>query len=229
MPVLGAASILGAELSAAANVVEALVHALRAVPTAALDRLPIRGLDGLPVTLLTALAVAVIVGAAASRPLRIPAWRLMVWTAAVALPTAATWTIPASAIGDPATFDFCEIGRLPLPRMLTNGLPIDVWTNILLTVPAGAAAVLWPWGARRLAILLATLASPIVIELVQLTPALHRGCQLGDVINNMIGVVAGFLLATGVESLLLAWRDAVRQRHTQARHTLPRSYDRLPR
>lgn len=209
MPLPCTLAITDASMSAVGYVADLAQGRIPRFLDSAIDQLPIRGLGNLPVTVLTALTVAFIVGAVAARPLRLPAWRLMLWTAAVALPTAATWTIPDSAAFSPAPWDFCAIGRVPLPRMLTHGLPPDVWTNILLTIPAGAAAVLWPWGSRRLAILLATLAGPIVIELVQLVPALHRGCQYGDMINNMLGVITGFLLATGAESLIRAWRETV--------------------
>lgn len=163
-----------------------------------------RGLPGWPVALAFGLAVGLLVGVALGPRLGITRARLALWLAAMLVVPAYTWTVPNSADRLPDTWEMCVKGYLPRPSMLLSGVPQEVVANVLLLIPAGAAAVLWPVGVQRLAALAVALAVSPVIEVVQLVPAMHRGCQVGDVINNSIGVLVGFALATAVESV---WRS----------------------
>ena len=69
---------------------------------------------------------------------------------------------------------------------------------MLLFIPLGVAIGLVP-GSRRKAVLtgLAVLL-PIAIESAQLLlPILGRGCQSGDVFDNLTGLLLGWLIGTG--------------------------------
>ena len=55
--------------------------------------------------------------------------------------------------------------------------------------------------------LLALAVSP-AIEIMQPIPAVHRSCQMGDVINNSLGVLLGFCVASGLVEL----EDPLRER-----------------
>ena len=128
-------------------------------------------------------------------------WRAILWTTCLVIPLAYTLT---SAKG--AGLPNCDLSWTPL---LTPGalLNMDTRSNVLLTIPAGAAAMLLPTGAQRLAALGTALAMPVAIELTQLAVrSLGRGCQLDDVVNNQTGVVVGFWLAAGVAVLLQSLR-----------------------
>jgi glycopeptide antibiotics resistance protein len=142
--------------------------------------------------------------------MRIARWRLALWLVAMLSVPAATWTVPSHAARFEPTFRMCTEGQFPRPSMLYSGFTTEVASNILMTLPIGAAAVLWPVGARRLAALCVALATPPVIETVQLIPALRRGCQVGDVVNNSIGVLVGFAIAAGLETAVVSWRRAHR-------------------
>lgn len=72
----------------------------------------------------------------------------------------------------------------------------DVSLNITLFVPFGFAVGLLPMSRRTLATVVAAIGLPFAIEALQyLIPTLARGCQSGDVIDNLTGLIVG--LGTG--------------------------------
>lgn len=166
------------------------------------------GLPGWWTAVLFGVALGTVIGVLLGPRLNIARWRLGLWLAVMLSVPAATWTVPTHAARFEAVLRGCTQGQLPRPSMLTSGFTTEVVSNIAMTVPIGAAAVLWPMGARRLAALCVALATPPLIETVQLIPVLRRGCQLGDVVNNSIGVLVGFALAAGVEAVVVSWRRA---------------------
>ena len=92
----------------------------------------------------------------------------------------------------------CEIGLAPW-ESITALFSRETRSNIIMLIPAGAAALLFPTGARRLAALGAALALPPLIEFTQMVARpLGRACQGADVFNNIVGVMVGFCLAAGV-------------------------------
>ena len=92
----------------------------------------------------------------------------------------------------------CEVGLAPWAS-ITALFSSETRSNIIMLMPAGAAALLFPTGPRRLAALGAALALPPAIELTQMAARpLGRACQGADVFNNMVGVMLGFCLASGV-------------------------------
>lgn len=103
----------------------------------------------------------------------------------------------------------CEVGLIPWQSTKVL-LSIETRSNLVLLMPAGAAALLFPSGPRRLAALGAALAMPAAIEITQLLMRhLRRACQGTDVFNNTLGVVLGFCLAAGVWAV---W-DALSRAH----------------
>jgi VanZ family protein len=71
----------------------------------------------------------------------------------------------------------------------------DSSLNVLLFVPLGIAIGLLAWSPRAAAILVAGLLLPFVIEATQAwLPALGRGCQSADVVDNITGLVVGLVI-----------------------------------
>jgi glycopeptide antibiotics resistance protein len=67
--------------------------------------------------------------------------------------------------------------------------------NVALCMPLGFALGLLPWDRRTLPIILGAFALPALVEATQmLVPALGRGCESRDVINNMLGIGLGMLV-----------------------------------
>ena len=93
----------------------------------------------------------------------------------------------------------CDLSRFGPPRIDERLLLGDPALNVLLFVPLGAAIAFLPRTRRTAAVVVAAVASPFIIELVQLvvTP-LGRGCQSGDVVDNLTGLVIGILGGTAV-------------------------------
>lgn len=137
-------------------------------------------------------------GLAVSRP------RLAVWLLALALPVAYTW----SAATAPAPFG-CSSGTF-FWQGLSIGVPVEVWSNVVLLMPAGAAVFLWPRGVRRLTALVVACCIPPVLELGQLAMHwLNRTCQYGDIVNNVLGVFVGFCAIAGALELRRLLREAL--------------------
>lgn len=167
------------------------------------------GLPGFWTALLLGSVVAVVIALAVAPKVQLARWRVALWLGSLLLVPAATWTIPHHAGALSTSLRWCTQGQIPRPSMLTQGASQEVVSNLLLTVPAGAAVVLWPIGAPRLAALCVALAVSPTIEAVQLVPELQRGCQFGDVVNNSIGVLIGFALAAGLAAILSSWHASV--------------------
>lgn len=168
---------------------------------------PPKGLPALWLVLTLVGCAALIVGAAVALRVKTPAWRTILWVFCVAAPVAATWTVPTGARPAPH-WPYCHRGKWFEPSMLGTGMHAEVLSNIVLLVPAGMAAMLWPAGVRRLAALATALTVPVLIEAGQLLPALNRTCQVGDVINNSLGVLVGFSLGAGISAVFTSWRRA---------------------
>lgn len=92
----------------------------------------------------------------------------------------------------------CAVGLAPWESREAL-LSRETRTNVAMLMPAGAAALLFTSGPRRLAALGAALALSPAIELTQMVVRpLGRACQGADVLNNTIGVLLGFWVAAGV-------------------------------
>ena len=72
----------------------------------------------------------------------------------------------------------------------------DISLNVALFVPLGVAIAWLPASPRRVAVVAAAVTAPLAIEALQYAlPILSRGCQSGDVIDNLTGLAVG--LAVG--------------------------------
>ena len=157
-----------------------------------LDLLP--GLPGLRLTMALSVTAAVIIGIWVAPRISIPTWRLVLWLIAVLIPVAYTWT--ASTVV--ANLHVCTEGMW-FYEIAAARAPKEAVANVLLFVPAGAAAWLWRTPQQRIAALGVVLAMPPIIETGQLLMRwLHRACQYGDIANNLLGAVIGFSLVAGV-------------------------------
>jgi len=101
--------------------------------------------------------------------------------------------------GSPGT---CDLSRLGLPPLgAFRGLN-DASLNVLLFVPLGVAIALLPRSPRTVAVAIVALLLPVVIETTQLVvPAISRGCESADVIDNLIGLVVGFVAGLALAAL----------------------------
>ncbi len=169
--------------------------------------------------LITTLCVAAVVGGGVARFMGIPLWRVALWAAIVAAPLAYTW----SASLNPGT-PGCTIGYLPWDTWPPFGAG-DAATNVLLLVPGGAAAFLWPVPVQRVAALIATGCAPVLIEFGQgAQPALNRACQLGDIINNGIGLAVGWCLMAGTVVLVVVMREVLTSARESDDYARPRGH-----
>lgn len=144
------------------------------------------------------LAIAIVVGAWTAPKLGLNRRAVgALWLSCLLAPLAYTLSsIPG--VGEFA----CEVGLTPWQS--TKALfSVETRANIAMLMPAGAAALLFPSGPRRLAAFGAALALPATIEVTQmLVSHLGRACQGADVFNNTLGVVVGFCLAAGVRAVV---------------------------
>jgi hypothetical protein len=90
--------------------------------------------------------------------------------------------------------DFSRVGLAPTVEIFELG---DTFLNILLFIPLGAALALLPRSHRKAWLMAGALALPIVIETAQLiaTP-LDRACQSADVVDNVSGLLIGFVIGS---------------------------------
>ena len=93
------------------------------------------------------------------------------------------------------TCDLSRMGLAPLRELLRIG---DTSLNVLLFMPLGFAIGLVPRSGRMFALAAVAVVSPVVIEAAQLVlPILGRSCQSADVIDNVTGLVLGWVIGTG--------------------------------
>ncbi len=91
----------------------------------------------------------------------------------------------------------CDLSRIGLPALGLFRSLNDASLNVLLFFPFGLAIALLPRSRRSAVVLLGAVLLPFVIEATQLlVPAISRGCESADVIDNLLGLAAG--LAVGV-------------------------------
>jgi len=102
--------------------------------------------------------------------------------------------LAAEEVLPPEARDTCDFSRtwLATPADLASG--DDVVINILMFMPFGFAVGGIPWTKRKVAVTIAAIALPFAIEGTQLLVLqLGRGCQAGDVVDNLTGLLIGFL------------------------------------
>jgi glycopeptide antibiotics resistance protein len=96
--------------------------------------------------------------------------------------------------------DFSPVSLASLEDILELG---DRFLNILLFIPLGAALALLPRSGRKAWLMAVGLALPVAIETTQLiaTP-LDRACQSADVVDNISGLLIGFVVGSVAGYLL---------------------------
>lgn len=89
------------------------------------------------------------------------------------------------------TCDLANLGLIPVSDLLHVD---DRSLNVVLFVPMGVTIGLMAGSKRFVGIALGALALPFAIEVTQmLVPALGRGCEGVDVVDNLTGMVVGWL------------------------------------
>ena len=146
----------------------------------------------LPLTLVCARPLA--------HALRIRPWLAWLLAYAVAIILVATLTPilrrPGAAI---AVLYRCDLSRLSLATPADLGRINDISLNIALFIPLGLAIAWLPSSPRKVGIAFAAVVAPFAIEILQaLLPALARGCQSGDVIDNLTGLAIGLVAGSAV-------------------------------
>ncbi len=125
---------------------------------------------------------------------RVPAFLLLV---ALGVILAATVTpsreaVLYGAVGS-GTCDLSTFGFAPLSTYVNLN---DTSLNVALFVPLGLLVGLLPRSPYRLAVFVTAASLPIAIEGTQLVvTSLGRGCESGDVFNNLTGLLVGAIAA----------------------------------
>ena len=88
--------------------------------------------------------------------------------------------------------DFSRMGLAPWRALRSLN---DTSLNIVLFLPLGIMLALLPRSDRKAGLILAAVALPFTIELVQLVLVpLNRACQSADVFDNLTGLVVGLAI-----------------------------------
>ena len=154
------------------------------------------------------LAVALLVGGRVSRALSAHRAVASFLVLALGLILSATLTpVNGHLELDAVAAGSCDLSRIgPPPLGLFRSLN-DASLNVLLFAPLGFAIAFLPRSRRTAAVLLAAIALPFAIETTQLlVTALARGCESADVVDNLLGLVAGLgagLAARGLARFVL--------------------------
>ncbi|MGH2464443.1 MAG: VanZ family protein [Candidatus Limnocylindrales bacterium] len=99
-----------------------------------------------------------------------------------------------AAVG--GTCDLSRIGLAPLREVLRIG---DTSLNIAMFMPFGLAIGLLARSRPKALLVAVAAVLPFVIETTQLfLPALERGCQSADVVDNLTGLAIGLLIGSGI-------------------------------
>lgn len=97
----------------------------------------------------------------------------------------------------------CDFSRLGLAPIAESTSLNDTSLNILLFVPLGLVVGHLPRTRRMAGIVIASIALPFLVEMVQLIASdLARGCQSADVIDNLTGLLIGTAVGTASRLLL---------------------------
>jgi hypothetical protein len=145
---------------------------------------------GVVVSVVVAFALARPVSKALGSPWLV-GWLLV---ASVGVIVAATLTPIHGPTGiDETVLRPCDLTRRGFPTLQDLDVT-DVRLNVALFIPLGFAIGLLPRSRRAGLVLVAAFALPIAIEAVQyLIPTLARGCQSGDVIDDVLGLLIGLV------------------------------------
>lgn len=108
----------------------------------------------------------------------------------------------AVEVGSSGNCDWSRVGLPPLGQLVRVN---DTSLNVLLFMPLGFSIGLIPSGIPKTRLVIAAIALPACIEVVQLlAPSLGRGCQTADVIDNLGGFFLG--LGAGIVTMYVGGR-----------------------
>lgn len=150
----------------------------------------------LPPGMLLSLVVAALASARVARALRSSRWAAVFLVASAGLVIVATLTPTRALLEDgfrgSGVCDLRRFGPPSIREWLSLGDPA---LNVILYVPLGLAIASLRPGRRLVAVFAAAAASPILIEGIQLyVRQLGRGCQSGDVFDNLLGLTVGLVV-----------------------------------
>jgi hypothetical protein len=106
----------------------------------------------------------------------------------------------------PGAFAFVPSGSVSCDLRLVPPLALERFfslgqrsLNVLLFVPFGVSIGLLPWDRRKLLVMVGALVLPFVVEGLQYAvPWLRHACVAADVIDNLTGLIVGFLIGSAV-------------------------------
>jgi hypothetical protein len=159
-----------------------------------------------------AIPLALLCARPVARALGTNAWLAWFLALSVAVIMVATLTPIHRRPGfDPALLRTCDLSRQWFASLGDLRTANDISLNIALFVPLGLAIALLPFWRQKLTVAVAAVIAPFAIETLQYgLPVLNRGCQSGDVIDNLTGLALG--LAVGSTGAWLASRLAAQRR-----------------
>jgi hypothetical protein len=154
------------------------------------------------VALICAAIIALFLSPAVANRLGTGRWIALLLLLAMGLVVSATLMPTAAALDGVASDGRCSFGRAMLPSVARLTSVNVTSLNVLLFVPLGLSIALLPRTRAAGVVLVGAIASPFVIEAVQLSvPVLGRNCVLADIVNNLLGLVVGFGLGSIARAL----------------------------
>jgi hypothetical protein len=159
--------------------------------------------------LVISIVVSVVLSVPVGRALRVRWPIAMILLLGLGFIAAATLTPSREALRfgtvGSGTCDLSRIGLAPIADLFPPG---DPTFNVLLYIPVGAVIGLFPRSRRKVVLIVAAVALPIVIETIQLfATGLDRACQSADVSDNLTGLIIGIVLGLclGAIARFLRW------------------------
>jgi hypothetical protein len=157
----------------------------------------------LPV-LVMALGAAALSASRIARAARIRPVVAFLLVAGLGLIIAATLTPLGTALDGVVSSGTCDTERVGWASLTTYLRPTGAALNVLLFMPLGLALGMLPRGRRWTRVAIAAgIASPWLVEGTQLLiPALGRGCQAADIVDNTTGIILGMVAGRVLSGLV---------------------------
>jgi hypothetical protein len=158
-------------------------------------------LPGLLLTVILAVAFAGPVG----RWLQVRPWVASLLLVGFGLVLAATLTPTAGAFYDGVPSDgVCDLSRIGIAPIRELVRPTEASLNVVLFLPLGVAVGLLPRSRRALVVTIGAFLLTFIVEGIQLlVPALGRGCQSADLVDNLMGLVLGTAIGLVLRAIAL--------------------------
>lgn len=152
------------------------------------------------------LVVAILVSGPVARALATRRFVAILLVLSVGAIVSATLTpLGGTLVFDGGAAGACDLSRLGPPPLGALRRLTDTSLNVALFVPLGLAIALLPRTRRTGAVLAGAILFPVVIEATQLlVPAISRGCESADVIDNLLGLAVGLGVGVALRALARA-------------------------